>query len=290
MKPALWFVRALWFALPVVAGPAIADALGDASRPVQVTASAGAWLVWAATLAAMALPRTTTLTAVRIVVPASLVACVVAAIAGGVEAADVVAVCTTTALTVGVLSSWIGVAFADGSSYGNESRLPLRAPAPLLAGPVPAAWAIVIAGVTAGPMLLAARAYAAGAIALAAGLPAAWFAARALHGLSRRWIVVVPAGFVVHDPMTLADPVLLRRSSLESVRPAPRDALDDGATDLTANALGLAIEARLREPVELGLVRRKAVETKTSSRIVFTPTQPGALLTRLREQRIIADT
>ena len=50
---------------------------------------------------------------------------------------------------------------------------------------------------------------AAGGVALVAGLPLAGLAARALHGLALRCLVLVPGGVVLADRMVLTDPVLL---------------------------------------------------------------------------------
>ncbi len=63
------------------------------------------------------------------------------------------------------------------------------------------------------------------------GLPAATIAARALHGLTARFVVLVPAGIVVLDRLTLADPVLFTREHVRGIRAlptarAPRDVLD----------------------------------------------------------------
>ena len=79
-----------------------------------------------------------------------------------------------------------------------------------------------MAGVAAGPLLLAARQWVLGAVALVVGAVAVWWGVRVLHGLSRRWVVFVPAGMVVHDPLALVDPVLVPRAALRSLpRPPP---------------------------------------------------------------------
>ena len=58
------------------------------------------------------------------------------------------------------------------------------------------------------------------ALALAVGAPLAWLLAKSLHNLSRRWAVFVPVGMVLHDPITLLDPVLFQRSTVARVGPA----------------------------------------------------------------------
>ena len=55
---------------------------------------------------------------------------------------------------------------------------------------------------------------------------------RLVHQLSRRWVVLVPAGIVIADPLTLTDPVLFVRERVMGIGPAdpgrrpPADALD----------------------------------------------------------------
>jgi hypothetical protein len=279
-----WPARVTWLVLPLVAGPALGDALDGASRPVQLVASLGLWIGWAAVLVATLVPSTVSLTALRVAAPAAVAAALAAAVTGGVEGADVVAV--TGAVLAALVAFWpvTTETFVDGSSYGDERRLPLRVPAPLLVGPVEVVWALVVAGVAAGPLLLAARQWVAGALALAVGMPAAWWGVRTLHTLSRRWVVLVPGGMVLHDPLAIVDPVLVRRASVRSFGPAPADT---DALDLTRGALGLALELRLSEPVPLLLVRgRGASESVSADHLLVTPARPGALLVEARRRRL----
>jgi hypothetical protein len=55
-------------------------------------------------------------------------------------------------------------------------------------------------------------------LAVVAGCVVVPLGARALHALSRRWIVLVPAGVVVADPLTLADPTLFLREHVRILR------------------------------------------------------------------------
>jgi hypothetical protein len=279
-----WPARLTWVALPLVAGPALGDALGDASRPVQLVASLGLWLGWAGVLVATLVPSTVSLTALRVAAPAAVAASLAATVAGDVAGADVAAVTGTVVAALAAFWPVTTETFVDGSSYGDERRLPLRVPAPLLAGPVQAVWAVVVAGVAAGPLLLAARQWVPGALALAAGLPAAWWGLRTLHTLSRRWVVLVPAGLVLHDPLAIVDPILVRRAAVRSFGPAPADS---DALDLTRGALGLALELRLAEPVSLLLVQgRGAGESVSADHLLVTPARPGALLVEARRRHL----
>jgi hypothetical protein len=97
-------------------------------------------------------------------------------------------------------------------------------------------------------------------------------------------LVFVRVGLVLHDPLSLADPVLFLRQEVRSLGPAPADAERD-ATDLTGRALGLVLELRLRSKTTMGLIQRRnqSRDVKTD-RVLFTPARPGALLSEARER------
>jgi hypothetical protein len=282
-----WPARLTWLVLPLVSGPALGDALNGASRPVQVVASVGLWTGWGAVLVATLVPTTLSLTALRVVAPAAVAAAAGAALAAGdASAADTVGLAGALAAALAAFWPGTGETFVDGSSYGDERRMPLRVPGPLLAGPLVTVWAVTVAGVCVGPLLLAARQWVGGAVAVAVGFPAAWFAVRAMHRLARRWVVFVPNGMVVHDPLALAEPVLLRRVAVRSFGPAPADTT---ALDLTRGALGLALEIDVTPPVDLLLARTErdgAVEATETGALLITPTRPGAVLDEARRHRM----
>jgi hypothetical protein len=248
-----------------------------------------AWAAWTGVLVAVALPRTTSLTALRTAAPAVVGAALWAGItAGDPGAAEVVGLAWVAVVALVSFAPATGEAFVNGSAYGDERRMPLRIPAAVAAGPVALAWAAVVAPVVAGPLLLASRAWVAGAVVSAAGVPLAVLGARALHGLARRWLVFVPAGLVVHDPMALMDPVLFTRTRIARFGPAPAE---PNALDLTRGALGLALQLELEEPTTLiprpAATARGAPGTPVEvTRLLVTPTRPGAVLALAAERQI----
>ena len=280
-----WPARLTWLALPLLVGPALGDALGDASRSVQVVASALAWGAWAAVLVAVLLPRTVSLTALRIVAPLALTVALWAGVAGPRGGADLVAVGWAALTVVAAFAPTTGEAFVNGSSYGDERRLPLRVPGSLLLGPLPLTWLAAVAAPVGAPLLLAAEQWVAGVALGALGGAAAVVAVRALHGLSRRWVVFVPAGLVLHDLHALVDPVLFPRARIRRLGPAPADG--DGARDLTQGAFGLALELELGQDLELAPRRPDgSLELEVVDRVLFTPTRPGALLQEADRRRL----
>jgi len=276
-----WLVGALWAALPFTAGPALADALHGASEPVRMLASAGLWVGWAAAMVAAAVPHPIALTALRVLAPAG-VAAAIAAAAGGHGSA--LAVGWTVVVLAWVFSPAVGARCVNGPAYPNERRYLLRAPGPLLFGPLPLAWALAVGGACAGPLLLAGRHWVTGTVSIAIGAPLAVILVRSIHNLSRRWAVFVPAGFVLHDPLALLDPILFTRRTVTSLRAAT---VGEGL-DLTQGAPGLALELVLNEPVSLTLMKpgRRQGTPESAARVVFTPTRPGAVIDEARTRRI----
>ena len=286
-----WLLLAVWGSLVLSAGPVLASALDARSRPVQVVASLGLWVAWATMLGAMLVPRTISLTVMRIVVPVAVPTLIWANLdVPTTDALGLAGLGTAVAATVVALSAFVGDGFVNGSSYGDERRMPLRPPGRLLAGPIPLAWAACAGGAVAGPLRLAAGSYIAGAVAVVVGGPVVYVAGRALHGLSRRWVVFVPAGFVLHDLMVLQEPILVPRRQLRRVGPA---LADTQATDYTAGALGLALQVDLAEPFSVTPVldpaggRRKATrEAVEVQSLLFAPSRPGAVLAEAARRRV----
>jgi hypothetical protein len=286
---AVWPIRLAWALLAVASGPALGGALDARSRPVQVVAAVALWCGWAAVMAALLVPRASSLTVLRLAAPAPLVTAIVAAIAGPAGADDAVAVAAGVAVAAAAALPATADAFVDGSSYGSERRFALRTPPPLLLGAAPLAWLLSVAVPAAAALLLAAGEWIAGGVAGVASVGGVALGVPAFHRLSRRWLVFVPAGLVVHDHLALADPVLLRRATIVGVAPAPAAALGDGAVDLTLGALGLAVEIVLQTPVEVGQVdgwgRNRRTESVRGDRFVVTPGRPGAVLHEAASRR-----
>jgi hypothetical protein len=272
-----WLLRAAWAALPFTAGPGLARALDPWDHPVRAVATIGLWAGWAVVLMATLVPHPVSLTAIRAAAPAAVVA--------SAAARSPLAAASCVVVTVLAYLPATGLWCVNGPAYPNERRFPLRAPGWLLIGPLAVAWAVAVGLPVTGALLLADRHWVAGGIFLALGLPIAVVLLRALHGLSRRWVVFVPAGLVVHDHLALADPVLFMREMVETVGPA---AADSDSLDLTLGAPGLALELTLLEKVPMVLAGRGRGrgEAGSSARLLFTPTRPGAVLAEARTRRL----
>lgn len=288
-RTAVRLARTVWTArgaavaawLAVAAGSLYADVLASAGAGFRTAVSAGLWVGFAATLAGLLLSGPLALTAARTVVPANLAASLwaLAVVDDRAWLGHGVALAAAALAAVAVLHPAFGDAVTDAAGYGAERRFLLRAPGPVLVTLVAPMWLLACAGVAAGPLLLADRRWPAGAAALAVGLPVSALAGRALHRLARRWLVFVPAGLVLHDHLTLSRPVLLTRSEIASVGPASADAASGAAADLTAAALGLALEIRLARPAELPVTTsRNRSQEQAAEALLVSPSLPARVL------------
>jgi len=278
---------ALWVlaAAPALASPLspalsspYGDMLHDADSVFRGAVTAGLWVVFAVTGVVLLLPGAVALTVGRVVVPANAAASLVAAglAEGRSWAGHSVTVVAAAAAAVAVLMPAFGQAVVDAGGYGDERRFLLRPPGPALIAGIAPAWAVAAAGAATGPLLLADRRWLAGAATAAVGLPAAGLAGRALFRLARRWLVFVPAGVVMHDHMTVTQPIPLPRRGIASIGPAPADT---AATDLTAQAFGLALEMRLKAPVTAAVVTGRGQSRDLSvTSVLVSPSRPAAVM------------
>lgn len=280
-----WVLRAVWVVVVWAGGAAIDGATADRSDAVRAVATWGAGALWVVGVAAMAIPAVVSLTAVRAVVPLAVPSAVVAWL-GGADAVDGALFAGAAAVAAVVaFAADLGRAFVQASAYGDEQRYPLRPPfAYLVASTV--TWVIWTGCVLAGPLLLADRAWIAGvALTLLAAGGAVWAWPR-WHKLSRRWLVLVPVGVVVHDHVVLAETLMLRRQELSGMRLAPAGT---EAADMTGPAAGHAIEVLTHEPVTAIFA---ATPKEPRGRVIHltgclvSPSRPGRVLAAARERRL----
>lgn len=282
----VWCARLSWVLLPLAAGDALADALADWSHAPAVVATALLWCAWAAGLVALLAPRPWGLTLLRVVAPTAI-ALTVIAIPSTTALSATLAITSTVVAAAFALSAPVAQAAGNALAYGDETRFPLRIPAPLLLGPVPVAVLLVAAGIATGPLLIADDHTVVGVIALVVGFAVAAFLARSVHALSRRWLVLVPAGVVAVDPLILLEPALMLREDVVQVAPTePGPRLAD-ALDLRLGSTTRSVTILLREPASFGRRRGRTGGVLVGTDVILVaPVLRDALLVAARERRI----
>ena len=270
---------------PVAAGLPLRTAIDGIDGSGRWLVEGALWLGWFVAVVATLTPHPISLTAIRILGPTLTGIGLLAIGSAASTAALTVTIGYGVVLTAVGLLPAIGDIMVNGSSYGAERRMALRTPAVAYLGPIPLAWLTVFVGLTGWAIIYDRWHPLAGIAAAGVGAVLAWFGGRVLHQLARRWIVFVPAGFVVHDPFQLAEPVLLPRASIARLGPAEIGSDSEGL-DLSAGSLGLALNVETTEPMTFGVLRNRDVETTKSTKLVFSPSLPGALLTEARVRGI----
>lgn len=272
-----WAARLLWSAAAVTGWLAADAALDGRSAAAGTVAAVALWGLWAVVLVALIVPSTVGLTVVRMAAPLAVVAAVVLWVCGAGAVRGGVACAVTLAFAVLVHGADLGQAFAQASAYGDEQRFPLRAPAAMLP-PIVVSWLVWATLATAAVVLLAAHQWLVGTLlTLLAGGVTAVLVPR-FHQLSRRWLVLVPAGVVLHDHTVLADTAMTTRPNVVAMRLAPADT---EAADLTGPAAGHAVEVCLREMATVVLAPTRRTPTGTALHVqsfLVAPTRPGRLL------------
>lgn len=283
-SPPTWLTRALWILLPLTLGALLGDASSgtDAATGVAVAA----WTVWVIGLFASFVALPSALVLFRLAAPLPLLFGIVAAWSELPGPLGWLGLVNAAGVAVIAMSADVGSAFINGSAYGDEQRVSLRIPTPLLIGPIEAVWVCTAVPLPVALSLLVQGQWVGGAIlgVVGAGLGFAGFTA--LSRLTRRWLVMVPAGLTIVDDMALAEPILLKRSAIVRLGPAPADS---DAMDLTVGAGGLILQADLNEPVELvrAVTRRGGAGTPVeTTSLLIAPTRPGDLLAIAETRKI----
>ena len=277
-----WLATGLWIVQPFLSGALLNEALVDTSDSLGDIITLSSWILWLGILVSLVARLPVTLAVARIGVTGSLPVAVWAAIEAQETTTAILGIGGSLAATAAVLAPGVADCFIDGASYGDERRFVLRAPGPVLIAFVVPAWAVVIMGSTAGPILLADQRWLLGAAATVVGVPPAALAFNALYRLTSRFIVFVPNGLVLHDRTVVREPVLFARNQITGLAPARAET---SATDLTASALGLALELKLSSAVTLPLVMgRKSTDERSVRSLLISPTRPADVM-RTAEQR-----
>lgn len=281
----LWTLRALTVALAPLMGQAISTATDGRSSVAGLVAT----IAWGAAVGCLVIdlvvPSPLGLTLLRLVLPAAVPAAIVALVLGAAPAWGVSALAVATLTTLVAFSAESAEALVQGSAYGNEQRLPLRVPAALLL-PMALSWVVWCTAVLAAVLLLCARQWVLGAaVTVVAGL-LTWLLSRRFHRFSRRWLVVVPAGVVVHDPVVLGETLMLQRANVTLARLAPADT---EAADLSGPAAGHALEITVRE-MTLAVLAATHADPKGKAlhvqSLLVAPSRPGRALRAIAAAKV----
>lgn len=276
----LWTVRVGVVLTGVLVGLTLASA-GQGRQPgAAMPGMVTWWVIIAAVLVAVVVPGALGLTLLRLALPLAPVAAAGSLIAGASPALGSSALAAGLVTAAAAFSAEAGEAMVQGAAYGHEQRFVLRLPA-ATAVPVVLSWMVWAAAVVAAVVLLGAQSWLAGAGLAVLALVGAWLLGRRVHRFSRRWLVVVPAGVVVHDHVVLGDTMMV---PTPNVRRCGLAFADTQALDLTGPAAGHALEVVVGEMVTPLLAATRAQPKGTAihaASFLVAPSRPGRALAAL---------
>jgi len=268
-----WFpivTAVAWVAVAVAVGSGLESLRG----PDGVLEGTGplAEIVWIVVAVAIVTPSAVTLTIARLAAPLAPALAISWAIAEpGASAIAATGIALATLLLV--WSAPLGGHHLQAGAYGAERRFPLRPPVGYLVASA-VAWIIVV---VLAAIALRASTWIGGAVAGLGSIAIAALAAPRWHRLSRRWLVLVPTGLVVHDPLVLAETLMLRRNEVVGLSLAT----DDSPADLSAGVRGPALELATRDAVTVVLAagpRRPGGRALHLTAARVAPSRPGSVL------------
>lgn len=260
--------------------PASASALENWSDAARVTTSVAMWIAWSVCLLCVLVPSSISLTAMRLACP-TLIVSTALVVARDADPGSVVALAVAIVATLLVFSADVGDSFVQGSAYGDERRHLLRCP-PAMALTQVLAWMFWTATVALAAVFALDHDWWLAAIVASVGVACTVLLPRRFHRFSRRWLVGVPAGVVIHDHVVLAETAMFLASNLRGV-----DAVTDGtidAADLTGGCRGPVLRLTLADfdTVVLAGTRNdpggKALHVRS---MTVCPSRPGRALAEL---------
>ena len=238
-----WPVRVLW----------IAFALAPNGFGVV------AWILWAVVAIGTWIHHPISLTTIRCLAPIVVFYSVVYALSESLSSLNIAVV------TCGIISLMLmftadyGSAHVQAGAYGNERRFLLRIPAPVVL-PTLITWALFATVLVVLENAVQSENYVLSIPLLLALIAMSWKFAPQMHRLSKRWLVRVPAGWVVHDDLLLAENLLVRSHNLVAINFA---LADSEALDLSGMTRGVPIQISLREMTDVRLSQLGARLLKT---------------------------
>jgi len=167
----------------------------------------------------------------------------------------------------------------QAAAYGDERRFPLRSPAATLPATV-LGWVLWCGVIVGGALATIDGRWLLGLPLVAIGIALGSALVAALYRSTRRWLVLVPAGIVLHDPVVFAETVMVPTRDVQNCRLAPADTQ---AADTTGPAAGHAVEISVREMITIVLAPPPSSRGATTSAIharsfLVAPLRPGRAL------------
>jgi hypothetical protein len=267
--------------------PLLADRLDAVSSGPATLSSIALWVLWGVVLLCVLVPSAVSLTALRLVAPTHLsitAILVVGALTDEASILIVLAIVPVLVTVVAAMTADIGSNFVQSSAYGDEFRV-LLLPGRAFVVVLVASWVIWIASLVVGALALTREAWVAGGVLVAFGLLLTAVLPRRFHRFARRWLVVVPAGLVLHDHVVLAETAMFQRTAIQSVTVTTRDS---EVADLSGRSRGPGLRVELLDfdTVVLAATPNQPGGSALHVKSIWVrPSRPGRLISGWTQRR-----
>ena len=272
--------------LPFI-GSGVGGLLDDRSAAVQMTGTTLAWAVWGTVVIASFISHPITLTVLRIGTPVVASFMIFGVFNQGTSGGKIICAAVSIAVLLLSFSAEIGSIYVQASAYGDEKRFALRPPVVLIA-PILLSALIADLSIISLPLLVAAKDWPVAVVSLTGLYISVRYFLPRIHLLSRRWLVFVPAGVVLHDEIVLSINLMIRQQELAQIQLA-RD--NSAAADLSALTWGVPLEFSFNKPLDVSLTSIGAKHLNTVSAIhaqsiLVATSRPGAVLSAYKTKTI----
>jgi hypothetical protein len=220
----------------VLTVPLLSSQLDDFQSETRLITVFILWAIWAGLLLSMLVPSSSTLTALRLLAPAHTATTLIVVSASATDSTSqiadsqladswtaILALAISVIATVAALSGDTGRYYVQLSAYGDERRFLLSCPMQMAIIQVVTWMVWFVTGAISVIALTGDAAYSLGRLLV--GLTCGAIAVlgcvvlpRRFHRFSRRWLVWVPAGIVLHDHVVLAETAMMSSRSIQSVK------------------------------------------------------------------------
>jgi hypothetical protein len=223
--------------------PFLTNALRQMSSVTGTASTIAIWALWSLALLSTLAPSSTALTAIRLALPTISVVVGVVAIAVGMSGGVAGALAISLLASLLVMSAEIGNSFIQLAAYGDERRYLLRCPPAMLVVQI-LSWLVWLTLTIVAINLFDNKTYVLGVIVAIAAIFLTIALPRRFHRFSRRWLVSVPAGLVIHDHVVLAETAMFMHNAVIEIG---IETAQTEAADLSGKCSGLGLVITLKD-------------------------------------------
>ena len=260
--------------------PFLTNALRHMSSVTGTSSTIAIWALWSIALLSTLVPSSTGLTAIRLALPTISVIVGAVGIANGISSGVVAALAISLLASLLVMSAEIGNSFIELAAYGDERRYLLRCPPAMLVVQI-LSWLVWVALTIVAINFFDNEAFVPGGIAAVTAVFLTIALPRRFHRFSRRWLVSVPAGLVIHDHVVLAETAMFMHNAVIEIG---IETAQSEAADLSGKCAGLGLVITLKDfdtVVFAGTPKTPGGSAIHVKSMRVCPTRPGRTITEL---------